>query len=416
MVGGGVVGVATAYHLAREGMDVVVYERGSEVAPETSRTNGGLIAPGHSFAWASPAAPGLLLRSLLGRDASIRLRLPPDPRLIPWGLRFLGQCTDRRSRANSLAKLALARYSQLALEALLEETGIDCGYRSGGVLYLYRSEGEFAAGKRKMALMREHGQRMRELDPAQIAEADPALAPAAGVYAGALLGLTDTTADSLPFTRALAERSTALGAEFRFGRRVHGIRVSGGRAVGVRTDAAAEDDDADLVVLAAGAYSRKIRVPGARRPPVYPARGFAMDVPLLDPERAPALGGLDERNLVAWAPADGFLRMAAVAQFAGFDRRIDASAKALLADTGAELFGDALDWERAEIRVGFRAMTPDGPPVIGPSRVAGLYYNTGHGHMGWTMACGSARILRDLVLGREPEIDASALLPGRRSW
>jgi D-amino-acid dehydrogenase len=407
VVGGGVVGVTTAYFLARAGVEVVLVEKEHDIAPESSRTNAGLISPGHSFAWASPAAPRLLVRSLLGRESSIGLRLPPELRLVPWGLRFLRECTPHRARTNSLVKLRLARFSQRALETLIEAENIECSYRRGGVLFLYRTSAEYDAGKSKMALMRSNGQEMRELTSSEIAEVEPALAPATGTYAGALLGLTDATADSLSFSRALLERCRDHGVEIRLGVAASGIAVNGGKVEGVLADK--ELIGADVVVLAAGAYTPQIDVPGARPVPVYPARGFAMDVPIRDVERAPVLGGLDERRLVAWSTVDSVVRLAAVAQFAGFDRRIDRSARDTITETGRELFGDALDWEQSEVRVGFRPMTPDGPPIIGPSRIEGLFYNTGHGHMGWTMACGSAIILRDLVVDGRTSIDTAGL-------
>lgn len=414
VVGGGVIGVTTAYYLARAGLEVVLVEKGTDVAPGTSRTNAGLIAPGHSFAWASPAAPRLMVRSLLGKESAIGLKFPPDLRLVGWGLRFLRQCTASNARRNSLIKLRLARYSQLALESLIDAEGIDCAYRKCGVLFLYRSPEEYRAGKDKMSLMRDHGQEMQELSPAEIAAVEPAFIDPIATYAGALLGVTDTTANSLSFSSALLERCKNLGVDVRLATIVAGVLASGGKVVGVRTDRGMVD--ADVVVLAAGAYSPQVMVPGARPVPVYPARGVAMDVPIREGEHGPTIGGLDERRLVAWSTGHDMVRMAAVAQFAGFDHRVAQSAVSTLVDTGKELFGDALDWGGAEVRVGFRPMTPDGPPIIGPSRVPGLWYNTGHGHMGWTMSCGSAAILRDLILGAATEIDTTGLLPRSRRW
>ena len=242
----------------------------------------------------------------------------------------------------------------------------------------------------------------------------PALANAAGTYAGGLLGVTDTTADSLAFARALLQRCQGLGVKVRLGSAVSEVVVQDGQVVGALTDHGLLE--ADLVVLAAGAYTPHIKVPHARPVPIYPARGFAMDVPIRDPHRAPVLGGLDERRLVAWSRTDHAVRFAAVAQFAGFDRRIERSARDTIVQTGEELFGDALDWSRADLRVGYRLRLRHGPPIIGPSRVSGLFYNAGHGHMGWTMACGSALILRDLVLGRRPEIDTTGITTRSTRW
>lgn len=409
VVGGGVVGVTTAFFLAQAGHEVVLAEKAGEIAPETSRTNAGLITPGHSFAWASPAAPRLMVRSLLGKESSIGVRFPPEPRLIGWGLRFLRECTTAAAERNTLLKLRLARYSQQVLESVIDSEGIDCAYRTGGVLYLYRSAEEFEAGQRRMSIMRANGQEMRDLSGAEVAAAEPAIHDAATTYVGAILGVSDATADSLLFSRALLERCRELGVDVRFTTSVNAVTTSADQVTGVQTDNG--EIPADLVVLAAGSYSSQVRVPGARPVPVYPARGLAMDVPLREGQPGPLLGGLDERRLVAWSNVDGYVRLAAVAQFAGFDRRVEERSVRTILDTGKEVFGDTLDWDRAEPRVGFRPMTPDGPPIIGPSRVRGLWYNTGHGHMGWTMACGSAAILRDLISGDKPDLSTEGLLP-----
>lgn len=411
VLGAGVVGVATAHQLAERGHTVEVVDQRSGVAMDTSASTAGLIAPGHSYAWASPSAPAMLLRSLRGHDTSIRLKPRADVDLARWGLMFLRECTSARARRNTLAKLALAQFSQRAMTDLAEREGIDYRQTDGGILYLCRTAEELEHAAELSDLMRENGQQQLILDGDQVADVEPALKHSRARFAGAVHDSGDSTGDPERFTHALAELCKALGVSFRFGTTVKGIRAEGDSVSRVVTDTG--DLRADAYVLAMGPGSAQIARTAGVRLPIYPAKGYTLTVPIVDSDRAPHVGGVDEGTLVAWSRFGDELRMSATAEFAGYDRRHTARDFAGILAAGDELFPGAVDWSGARYRTGLRPMTPHGAPIIGAGLHDNLFFNTGHGHVGWTMACGSARLVTDLVEGRRPELDPAPYAPRR---
>lgn len=280
VIGAGVVGVATAYTLADRGHEVEVYDRRSEVATDTSASTAGLIAPGHSYAWASPTAPRMLLRSLAGADTSIRVRPRADADLIRWGLRFLRECTPSRSRANTLAKLRLARYSQQLLGELAHREGLQFWHTDRGVLYLYREEAELAVAERNSTLLREHGRHQRVLGRDEIAAVEPALRHSRVTFAGAIHDTSDATGDPHLFATALAEACRRRGVRFHLGTTVTGFATDGATVTDVRTTDA--DIHADAIVLAAGAASPLLTRTMGLRIPVYPAKGYTLTAAVKD--------------------------------------------------------------------------------------------------------------------------------------
>ncbi len=414
VIGAGVVGVAAAHALAERGHEVHVYDRRSEVASDTTASTAGLIAPGHSYAWASPTAPRMLLRSLLGEATSIRVKPRADAELLRWGLRFLRECTPSRSRANTLAKLGLARYSQRLMDELSHREGLQYWQTSSGVLYLYREEAELEVAERNSSLLQEHGREQKVLGAEEITAVEPALRHSAVRFAGAIHDTSDATGDPQRFTIGLAEVCRGLGVQFHLGTHITALATDGSSVTRIVTSDG--DIGTDIVVLAAGAASPLLTRTMGVRIPVYPAKGYTLTAAIKDPDRAPHVGGIDERSLVAWSRFGGEIRMSATAEFVGYDRSSAPADYAGIIAAGDELFPGAIDWDTARYRTGLRPMTPDGPPLIGLGRHDNLYYNTGHGHVGWTMACGSARLLADLIDGRRPDIDPTpyAPIPGRR--
>jgi len=408
VVGGGVVGVTTAYYLASQGHEVTVIEQRSQLGQDATGGNAGLIAPSHAFAWASPQAPAMLLRSLRGERTAIRVKPSLDPRFIGWGLQFLRECTPHRARVNTLAKLALCQYSQRELYRLADEQGIDYDENRLGALYLYRDDEQLELGMRKMGLLAEHGQEIEQLTAEQVVRLDPAFAGAAGTIKGAIHGKGDGTGNSEKFTAGLAEVcETKLGVEFRTGVIATDLVEHRGRITGLRTDDGL--CRADNYVIALGIGSPFLSRTVGQNLPVYPAKGYSLTAPITDEKAAPAYGGVDEATLVAWSRMGTFLRVSSTAEFAGYSRQYTPDDFANIFAVARELFPDAADWDKATLRSCMRPMTPDGPPIIGRGhRHENLYYNTGHGHMGWTMACGSSRALADVVLGRRPAIDMAA--------
>ena len=402
VIGGGVVGVTTAYYLARDGVEVELVEGAPEVGTDATAGNAGLIAPGHSFAWASPRAPGMLLRSLFGEQTAIQVRFRVDPELVGWGLRFLRECTSDRARRNTLVKLRICRYSQQQLDALAQAEGIDYLDGHAGILYLYRDAHELEEGAKKMGFLAEHGQEVRTLDAAEVAKLEPALASVESRIAGAVYSPTDGSGSSQVFTERVAEACARLGAQIHTGTRVTSLHAEGDRIRGAVTDTATLT--ADVYVLAAGVGSRAVARTLGVRLPVYPAKGYSISFPLTN-GAAPVIGGVDEAPLVAWSRLGDRLRMTSTAEFTGYDRTAPESRFEGILRVAEELFPDAADYTKGERRACLRPMTPDGPPVLGKGRHENLVFNTGHGHMGWTMACGTSRAVADLIQGRQPELD-----------
>ena len=414
VVGAGIVGVATAHALAERGHDVDVYDRRPDVASDTSASTAGLIAPGHSYAWASPTAPRMLVRSLFGADTSIRVRPRADADLFRWGLKFLRECTPSRSRANTLAKLALARYSQQLTDELAHREGLQFCHTDRGVLYLYRHESELVAAEKNSTLLRDHGRQQKVLDAQEVIAVEPALRHSTASFAGAIHDTSDATGDPQRFAVALAETCRRLGVRFHLSTTISTLATDGSSVTQIATPNG--QVHADAVVIAAGAASSLLMRPTGIRIPVYPAKGYTLTATIKHPDRAPRVGGIDERSLVAWSRFGADIRMSATAEFVGYDRSATPADYAGIINAGEELFPGAIDWDSARYRTGLRPMTPDGPPLIGLGRLDNLYFNTGHGHVGWTMACGSACMLADLIDGRRPDIDPTPYTPvgGRR--
>lgn len=403
VLGAGVVGVTTAYYLAQDGHEVVVVDQRSEVGQDATGGNAGLIAPSHSFAWASPQAPKMLLRSLRGEATAIRVKPSVDPRFLWWGMQFMRECTPKRARTNTLAKLGLCQYSQDRLDDLARSENIDYQQVEGGAVYLYRDQQQLELGLMKMQLLREHGQKLEQIDGPGLARLDPAFESSQADIAGAIHGVTDSSGNSELFTKVLAERCKSLGVEFRLGESVTRLHEQHGRITSAETDIG--NLRGDQYVLALGIRSPSVSRTIGQSLPVYPAKGYSITVGVNDPGRAPRLGGVDEKTLVAWSRFGDELRMSSTAEFDGYSRNFETSDFSNILSTARQLFADAADWETARMRSCMRPMTPDGPPIIGRgAKHENLYYNTGHGHMGWTMACGSSMALADVMAGRQTAV------------
>lgn len=407
VLGGGVIGVTTAWYLAGDGHQVSVIERRPNVADETSFANAGLISPGHALSWASPRAPAALLRSLFDRTAPLRLRLRPDWRMWLWCLGFLRNCTDARWRVNSLRKLALCRYSLQALDDLVSETGIGFHRRTGGILYLHRSARDLDEAMRHLSVLSDAGLTIEALDRAACLRMEPALEGAGAEFAGALVCPDDQSGDCNLFTRNLAGLCAERGVEFKFDTAISGLVADGGRIRQVETDKGAFS--ADGYVMALGSFSPIHAARLGVRLPIYPLKGYSITAPVKAGPGAPNMSGVDERHLLAWSRFGDRLRLTSVAEFAGYDTSPDHARYALMIEIARTLFPDAAEYDDAHLWAGLRPMTQTGTPIFGRSRHENLWYNTGHGSMGWSMSCGSARITSDLIAGRRPAVDLAGL-------
>ena len=402
VLGGGVVGVTTAYQLMKDGHEVVVVEAREGAALETSWGNAGMIAPGHAFAWSSPKAPMILLKSLVMRDQALRFRPSADPRLWSWSWLFLQQCTAERARANTLRKHGLCVYSQQVLHDTLADVEIDYDRVARGLLYFYRSEETLAAGVAHMQILAEDGQKIEVLDRDALVTREPSLAGVRDRIAGGIYCPSDETGNCHKFTSALAAHCAENGVEFRFGTAIEAIEGEGDRISGVRTDKGSME--ADAYVLSLGNYSPVLARPLGLKLPIYPVKGYSLSIPIGNHRGAPNLGAIDEENLVAITPMGDHMRVTATAEFVGYDTSHKPADFNHMLSVAKELYVDGADYDRAEHWAGLRPMTPGGTPIFGQSRYRNLYVNSGQGHMGWTMSHGSARITADIIAGKETAI------------
>ena len=412
VLGAGVMGVITAHELARDGHEVVVVERNGGVAEEASFGNAGIVAPGHTYAWASPRAPLMLLRSLWRDDTALRFKLSLDPKMWLWSLRFLANCTAARNRANTLVKLGLCIYSRERLQALREETAIAYHETTGGTLYLYRDPHHLETAIANMALLADNGlDGLAGIDMDQAAALEPAIAPVKGKFAGAVHCAADESGDSNLLCRELTRRMADNGVDFRFGTTVQGLRAEAGRIAAVVTDRG--DITGDSFVMALANQSPLVLKGLGYRLPIYPIKGYSLTLDTAGHNGAPTVPVIDEEYLVAFTRIGERLRVTAAAEFAGYDTGFKAADFGPMTRVARELFPSGGDYTKPSHFACLRPMTPDGPPVIGRGRHENLIFNTGHGHIGWTMAAGSARIAADLVSGKAPDIDISGMTPDR---
>jgi D-amino-acid dehydrogenase len=409
VLGAGVVGVAAAYYLGRDGHHVEVIERNAEAASETSYGNAGLVSPGDSYAWASPAALAVFIKSLYRRDLGIKVGINLDPHFLAWSWKFLFECTHARARINTLRKLRLAFYSRTCINDIEAHTNVAYDEGRRGILYFYRSEQSLEAGARHMQILADNGLALEKIDAKRMVELEPGLRSAAHEIAGALYSPLDQTGDSCKFSRNLANWcANNFSVRFRFGTKITAIEAEGDRVTGVITDKGKLA--ADAIVVALGPETPLITRGIGLNIPIYPVKGYSATIPLADAASGPTMGGVDEDRLIAYSQLGGRLRVASTAEFAGYDRSHRPADFLRLLKTAKDLFPGAVDEAKAEHWAGLRPMTPSSVPILGQARYRNLFLDCGHGHVGWTMAAGSGKFVADLVSGRQPEIDTDGLL------
>jgi D-amino-acid dehydrogenase len=407
VLGCGVIGVTTAWFLSRDGHDVTVIEREAAAADGTSFANAGLLSPGHAFTWARPGVPMTLLRSFWRDDTGLRLRLRLDPRMWSWGLKFLAQCTHDRARVNSLGKLRISLFSQEVLHDLLAGTDIAFDHQRGGILYLNRDPAALDRSIAEMTLLVDNGVTMEVLDAAGCARIEPALAHLGSELAGAVYCPDDEHGDCNMFTRALAGLAADAGVKFQFNTTIEDIATESDAIARVITDKG--DFTADDYVLALGPYSPIIARRIGVNLPIYPVKGYSMTFPVTPDHQGPIGSGVDKDMLMAWSRLGDRLRLTSTAEIAGYDYSRPPAQYAAMRRAAEILFPNGADYDNAETWCGLRPMTPEGMPIFGRGRHKNLWFNTGHGSMGWTMACGSARVTADLIAGREADIDLTGM-------
>ena len=413
VIGAGLAGVTSAWYLAQAGCKVTVVDRQPGPGMETSFANGGQISISHPEPWANPSAPATLLRWLGRQDAPLLFRWHADPAQWRWALSFLRECLPARTARNTAAIARLAAYSRHELRALREATGVQYEARSGGILHLFETPREIAHLPAKQKLLQDFGIPSQILDADQTIALEPALAGIRTRLAGALHGIDDESGNAHLFCTALAEKARAVGVRFVLHSRVYAFDVISGKIAGVRVldaDGRAGMLRADAFVLAAGSYS-----PGLARPlgihlPIYPVKGYSITVPILDADRAPQLSLTDESRRMVCSRLGDRLRVAGTAELNGFDLSPNPMRSAAIVRWLEDHLQGIADLTRAEHWCGLRPATPSNVPLIGRTRIDNLFLNTGHGTLGWTLACGSGRAIADIVTGQRPEPEFPFLL------
>lgn len=410
VLGSGVIGVTSAWYLARAGHEVTVVDREAAPALGTSFANAGQISPGYASPWAAPGVPLKAIKWMFQEHAPLSIK--PDGTLfqLQWMWQMLLNCTEARYAVNKERMVRLAEYSRDCIRALRAETGISYEGRQQGTLQLFRTAEQFDGAAKDIAVLAEAGVPYQLLSRDELAASEPALAAVSHKLTGGLRLPNDETGDCQLFTQRLAAMAASIGVSFLYNRSIDGLLTEGDAITGAVVQG--QPMHADAVVVALGSWSTPfVRhvLPGLSNLPVYPLKGFSITVPMTDAARSPVSTVLDETYKVAITRFDDRIRVGGMAQIVGYDRTLDPGKRRTLEHVVTDLFPGAGDVSRASFWTGLRPMTPDGTPVVGAAGLRGLWLNTGHGTLGWTMACGSGQLLADLVSGTRPAIRADDL-------
>lgn len=414
ILGSGVVGVASAWYLAQAGHEVTVIDRQPGVALETSAGNAGQISPGYAAPWAAPGVPLKAIKWMFQRHAPLAIRPDGSRFQLEWMWQMLRNCDMRHYQENKSRMVRIAEYSRDCLKLLRQETGIAYEGRQGGTLQLFRTRQQFESAAKDIAVLREAGVPYELLEAARLAEAEPALAATQHKLTGGLRLPNDETGDCQLFTQRLAEKAAGAGVTFRFSTPVDALLQEGNQIRGVKCGA--ETMTADAFVVAFGSYSTSL-LKDIVSIPVYPLKGYSLTIPIDNAEASPVSTVLDETYKVAITRFDDRIRVGGMAEIVGFNTKLLPARRETLEKVVGDLFPEGGDISQASFWTGLRPMTPDGTPIVGRTPLKNLYLNTGHGTLGWTMACGSGQLLSDIISGRTPAIAADDLsvmryLPG----
>ncbi|MCK7609035.1 D-amino acid dehydrogenase [Acinetobacter portensis] len=406
VLGSGVIGVTSAYYLAQQGAEVTVLDRQTGPAEETSFGNAGQISPGYSTPWAAPGIPFKAVKWMFQHHAPLAINIDGSMWQLQWMAQMLKNCSADRYAINKERMVRVAEYSRDCLKKLREDIGISYENRSKGTLQVFRNEAQLEAVQRDIEVLKETGVAFELLDSEGLARVEPALAQAKDKLVGGLHLPNDETGDCYIFTNSLADKAKEIGVKFQFNSNVEKLIVEGDEIKGVLVNG--EVLTADKYVLAFGSYSRDFLKPLDLDLPVYPVKGYSLTVPIIDSAFAPQSTVLDETYKIAITRFDERIRVGGMAELSGFNLNLNEDRRGTLEMVTRDLFPGG-DLENASFWTGLRPMTPDSTPIIGATRFKNLFLNTGHGTLGWTMACGSGKLMSDLVLNKTPEISTEGL-------
>lgn len=408
VLGAGLLGVASAWYLQEQGHDVTVIDRQASPAAETSFANGGQISVSHAEPWANPQAPLKVLRWLGKEDAPLLFRIRSDMRQWLWGLQFLRECTPSRTRHNIEQIVRLGTYSRQTLQQLRRDLGIAYDQRAQGILHFYTSQKEFDGAEAPAAQMRDLGCDRRVISADEAVRIEPALRHIRPQLAGATFTAEDESGDANQFARELAARCATAGVKFLMSHTITALREIGGRINHVETtdtDGRYVQVDADAFIVAMGSFSPLLTAPLGIALTIYPAKGYSVTMPVKDESMAHQVSLTDDEYKLVFSRLGDRLRIAGTAELNGYDRDLNRVRCEAIVRRVEALFPGAGDASRAQFWTGLRPATPSNLPLIGRTRIANLYLNTGHGTLGWTHACGSGKSIARIVSGLLPEVD-----------
>lgn len=407
ILGSGVIGTTAAWYLNAAGHEVEVVDRQPGPALETSFANAGEVSPGYASPWAGPGVPVKAIKWLLMQFGPLVVRPKIDPAMVIWCLQMLRNCTQARYAVNKARMVPIAEYSRDCLKALRAEIGLEYDARQQGTLQLFRTEKQVKGTAGDIEVLKRYDVPYEVLDPDGCIRAEPALASVRDKFVGGLRLPGDETGDCKMFTERLAKLAEERGVKFRFRTTIKGFATEAGRIAGVDTDSGILK--ADVYIAALGSYSPILMKPLGITVPVFPIKGYSITVPITDPAGAPESTVMDETYKVAITRLGDRIRVGGTAEISGYDLALREPRRATLEHSVGDLFPAGGDLKKASFWCGLRPMTPDGPPIIGKTRYDNLYLSTGHGTLGWTMACGSGRVLADTLSGKKPDVDISEL-------
>ena len=406
VLGSGVIGVASAYYLAQQGASVTVLDRQAGPAEETSFGNAGQISPGYSTPWAAPGIPFKAVKWMFQHHAPLAINMDGSMWQLQWMAQMLKNCNPQSYAINKERMTRVAEYSRDCLRDLRKATGIHYENRSKGTLQVFRNEAQLEAVQRDIQVLKECGVDYELLLKEDLAKVEPALAFAQDKLVGGLHLPNDETGDCYLFTNALANLAKNMGVDFKFNQSVEKLVVEGDEIKGVVVGG--QVLTADRYVLAFGSYSRDFLKPLNLDLPVYPVKGYSLTIPIVDPAFAPQSTVLDETYKIAITRFDERIRVGGMAELSGYNHGLNENRRATLQMVTQDLFPGG-DMQQATFWTGLRPMTPDSTPIIGATRFSNLFLNTGHGTLGWTMACGSGKLISDLVLNHKTDINTEGL-------